>query len=525
MKKFLAFATTMIMTLGLAACAGPAGNATENGTQEAERAGNTAVTGQPAAAAAAPVADFSGEIGGEITVSTFDSMLTGPFLEEAAQLFMDKHPGTTVIVESFSAMPEVRRTEGAGGTTMMVTARTDNAQERRDYINMVNTELMSGRGPDILAMDILPFHEYARTGQLVNLRSFMDADTYFDINDYRVNIFDALTTEMGQFVFPVDYAFRYVAFDSYLFTEDQQAPLLSGDVFSFESLIEIGQQPFESINAGAEEPTMMFGMTAGPRPGLFGEIFSQNYSRFVDIHNRTAHFDDGAFVDLLNNLIAFEEAGYLRPRADLLTAESVMRSPDMLEQMMSERFFFKPRPGAMLLNEFTQGLGQRGGMMMIGAGIGHMEDDVIAGLMGNDRGEVPFTVNQGFGINSNSDNQQTAWEFIKFLSSEAVRVSMRMAGLPTHIGAFEERTELSIIGALFDPGQAVEEMDSQQREVFDAYVAQVNYFTNRLNTFFTTDAIVEDIVMTEVQEFFDGSRSAEEVAQTLQSRINLFLNE
>ena len=35
-----------------------------------------------------------------------------------------------------------------------------------DYINMINTELMSGCGPDILAMDILPFYEYARNGPL-----------------------------------------------------------------------------------------------------------------------------------------------------------------------------------------------------------------------------------------------------------------------------------------------------------------------------------------------------------------------
>jgi len=228
----------------------------------------------------------------------------------------------------------------------------------------------------------------------------------------------------------------------------------------------------------------------------------------------------------------------------------------------------------MLINEVQSREGPYGARMMFGGGglMGNPEDDEVAGIMGNDHGEIPFTVSQGFGINSNSQNQRTAWEFIKFLSNYAVRNSMRMAGLPTHIEAFEERAELSMTGALFasgvtggavvrsgdggEPGGSggavvrsadteapdgdnedvinqdaqnidfqVVPLDEEGRAILQEYITLVEYFTNQLNTFFMTDAIIEDIVLTEVREFFDGSRSAEDVAQTLQSRINLFLNE
>ncbi|MCL2420919.1 MAG: extracellular solute-binding protein [Defluviitaleaceae bacterium] len=536
MKRILALIAAM--AIGLTACAGNIGTTTTASIE------------------------ITGEIGGEITVYTFDSMLTGPFLEEAAQMFMHQNPGTVVHVEAFSSMPEIRRSEGADGTAMMIATQGDTAQERRDYINMVNTELMSGRGPDILAFDVLPFHEYARNGQLVNLRDFMDADPNFDINDYRVNIFDALTTAQGQFMFPVDYAFQYIAYDSSLFSDAQLAQLEAGGTFSFDRMIEIGQMDH------IEEH--LFGMNADPRPGLFQGIFAQNYSQFIDIENRQANFTDGAFEALLNQLIDLEAGGYIPPRAD--APESVAMRTDIMQQMLSERFAFKPRPSAMLLTEFQRRDGREGAMMMVSVGgaMGNPEDDEIAGIMGNDQGQVPFTVNQGFGINTNSQNQETAWEFIKFLSSDAVRHSMRMAGLPTHIEAFEERAELSLTGALFagefagratggavfrsgdgegesddadtdagpvrivqgqgDQGgqmtmMAPREMDEADHVLLAEYIAMVEHFTSQLNAFFVTDAIIEDIVLTEVREFFDGSRSAEDVAQTLQSRINLFLNE
>ena len=479
---------------------------------------------------------MNGEIGGEITIYTFDSILTGPFLEEAARLFMEKHSDTGVIVnvESFSSMPEVRRSEGAGGGSIMIaTAAGDPAAERRDYINMINTELMSGRGPDILALDVLPFHIYAQNGHLANIREFMDADPNFNINDYRVNIFDALNTDEGQFIFPINYDFRYVAFDSSLFTEDEMIPLETDSVFSFERLIEIGRDAFHTQN----EEFPLFGMSVGPQRGMFQEMFSQNYSQFIDTINREANFADGTFADMLNQLVTLEEGNYISPRVNMPTGGGgggdAIRSlnPEDIERMMNNRFFFKPHHSSMLINEFVQRAGNGGVSLMMGMSVmgGNTEDDKIAGLMGNGHGEVPFSVSQGFGINSNSENQRTAWEFIKFLSSDAMTYSMRVIGIPTHIGAFEERAALSITGALFSEHLGIDtpsdEMTPEQREALEEYIALIEYFTNQLNTFFVTDALAEEIVLNEVQEFFSGNRSAEDVANSLQSRINLFLNE
>ena len=492
MKKFIAFATAAL--LGLSACSGGGAAA---GTDSPGTNGNSAVSSSTAPVAFTPLDELSGEI----TVYAFESMMAGSFLDEAARMFMYQHPNVVVNVETFSAMPEIRRMEGAYGE-MRIATIADDPQSRRDYINMVNTELMSGRGPDIMAMDILPFHAYARNGQLVNLRELMDADPHFNINDYRVNIFDALTTDAGQFIFPVDYSFQYVNFDTSLLPESA----VSGDVFHFEELIELARDAFNNLDESEQVP--MFGMLAFP--SMFNGLFAQNFNQFVDLNNNTAHFTYGSFEALLNDLISFEQDGFFQPRMAMPEDTGVlMISPDTLEQMMSQRFFYTVLPSIMLSNKFRQDQSEMmvmsgpGGIAFGGSGNESFE---IAGLLGSS-----FTINHGFGINSNSTNQLLAWEFLKFLSTYAMQNIMFSIGFPTHIETFEARTEFS--------------MANEDREVIDAYLEAVNHFTSLLDTFQTTDTIITDIVRTEVGEFFEGSRSAAEVAQNLQSRITLVLNE
>lgn len=544
MKKFLAVALAMVFAL--TACVGGNGGGTGNNSE-----------GSLAAVA------LGGEISGSITVSTFDSMLTGPFLEEAARLFMDQHPGTYITVESFSSMPEIRAVEGGGGgggaRMVNVAGGGINPQERRDYIHFINTELMGGRGPDILAMDVLPFHRYARGGQLVNLAPLMEQDPSFNINDYRTNIFDALTMDTGLFMFPIDYNFNYITFDT------RTASLPTGGTITHDQMFEAGRQ----ARANMDEPLPVIAQQAGPRPGLFFDMFMLNLPQFVDFEERNANFNDGSFVQMLETILEHEAEELLIPR--ITPGEG---GGGMMRRLGAQSVFSQ-RASMQLLNEFHEGTGIMGAQARQMMGIS--EYDEIAGLLSNNAGDVPFTIGNAFGINSNTPNLALAWEFIKFLSSDAVSQTMRLRGLPTHIGAFEERAEMQITGELMGAvtfqfggggggavggavagggagggggarmaGVSPEDMQAmldafneerEEREQSDGeitpeqatalaeYKAAVEHFTGLLNTFHFADSQLEDLVLNEVREFFDGNRSAQQVAETLQSRVTLFLNE
>jgi multiple sugar transport system substrate-binding protein len=322
MKKVLVLALAMAGVLVLAAC----------GNRNTSGGGN-----------------LDGEIGGEITISTFDSMTTYPLLREAARLFMDIHPGTVVRVETFAPMPiqtEDGRIIASGGG-------------ERDYINRINTELMSGRGADILAMDILPFYEYARNGQLVNLLEFMQNDPHFDFDDYQTALFDSLTTDRGMFVFPMVYFFWFLTYNASQLNESQQEQLMSESVFSFNRLLEISQPANSHLfQTGAF-------MQKRDMTGLFYQMFMQNYSHFIDVTNREANFTDGVFEALLNQAALWERNGYIQPRGGSLYATV---------------------PSTMLMMAYVQ---EDSLMRDI---FGMSNNPKLAGVMGSDTGEAMFSI-------------------------------------------------------------------------------------------------------------------------------------
>lgn len=497
------------------------------------------------------------KIEGEITVSCYDTMSYQSFLEEAAKAFEEKYPGTKVNVESFAEMPEIKTRE-ENGMQMAIITNEEDPQAKSDYINKISTELMSGKGADVLAIDILPFYKYAANGQLDNLREYMDNDASFNIDDYRTNLFDAISDDNGQFALPIDYSFDYFAYDSSLFTESQQEALKSADKLSTEQIVELGREAFAEVNTDNSDPTYMFGLNEGAeRDGMFRTLFLQNYSDFIDINSKKVNFKDGEFVSLFDRVKEYADEGIIKTGsggnmvnrgeigADL---DSMELTPEMFGKNESERYLLKTQSSEMLMQAFNK----NSRMRMMSVGMGNTENDEISSIVANNKGEVSYTYSQAYGINSNSQNKNTAWEFIKFLLSDEMQESLNLRGLPVNKEAFLNKTKMSITGELYanaaksggggmrvktsgaaeggEPKEApvleyMTELDEEGQKVFDDYVAQVEKYTSQINAFFITDSSIEEAVVGEVKNFFSSSKTAEEVADALQNRISLYLNE
>ncbi|MCL2356149.1 MAG: extracellular solute-binding protein [Defluviitaleaceae bacterium] len=540
MRKFLLIATTVCMVF-LVAC------------------GDTGVVG------ADTEHSESGILRGELVVSAFDSMLAGPFLEDAARRFSDIHPYVNITVETFSSMPEIRleedtQTQGSRG---MITARTtgDPAQERRDYVSLINAQLATGGGPDILAMDVLPFHQYARDGRLANLHNFMAADPFFDINAYRANIVNALEIAGGLYMFPLSYSFEYASFNPEFFElfETEAAELRRGDVFTYAQLAELAEAAFHVANQTSDEPIAMFptiSMTGGGMrimgamniPMLFRSQFLHNYNHFVNPDTRRANFTDGTFENLIETMIDFEERGFLIPLGFGSPQELIAGGGRQMVMPTIPQSVYNFSDSSQLLSEFYNLEGPAGII-----GIGDSAQHEIAGLLANNQGEIPFTAGHALGINSNSQNQQLAWEFIKFVSSYAMVDSMLITGLPTYIRAFDERARVSVLGGnlmrgggMMIVGRTTEGEDDaspfgrpetpeidlatatftpEQEAALQAYSATVAYFTRLLDTFQITDPLLDEVIFASVANVFNGSATPGSVAQSLQNQVHALLNE
>jgi multiple sugar transport system substrate-binding protein len=460
---------------------------------------------------------FSGKIEGEITVSAYDSLFYRSFLEEAARAFEEQYPGTKVNVETFSAMPEVR-TGGQGAMQMTLVEMQNDPQGRADYISRINTNLMSGTGADIYAMDVLPLHRFTDNGTLENLEAYMNLDPEFKKDDYRRNIFDAVRYRGGTWFLPLDYDFNYFTYDATLVPAEIGSGLGIDKHFNTEDLLKIGMGLYD----GTYKLFNLNDYSRSPR-NMFNLLLSENIQSYMNLETKIPNFVDGSFAAMLNSVKKYgiqglipqgvtgqQDAGQLRQRS--------MGTP-------TDRFYFKQYNAVNLLSQFTRNLGMIMRMAEGGMAMGIDTDDEIAGIQVNADGSVPFTYRRGFGINSQSKNKETAWAFLKFLLSRETQVSADMllnTGFPVNNKAREERLEFSFSG-MFRNSNGV--LNDQQRQALEKYKATVETLSDSINCFVVQDTSLNDMIAQEVQYFFDGSRSASEAARIIQNKANLYLSE
>jgi ABC-type glycerol-3-phosphate transport system substrate-binding protein len=160
------------------------------------------------------------------------------------------------------------------------------------------------------------------------------------------------------------------------------------------------------------------------------------------------------------------------------------------------------------------------------------DDDEIACIQANASGLVPFTFRQGLGINSQSKNKAVAWAFIKYLLSYEMQITNLWEGLPINNEARVDGAEFRLFGGRFEDvlGQLTGiTVSNQQRQALEEFLEEYRAVTEKLsdsiNTFVVQDTSLIDMVRPELSYFYDGRRSADEVARVLQNRVDLYLSE
>jgi ABC-type glycerol-3-phosphate transport system substrate-binding protein len=482
-----------------------------------------------------------GEVGGTITVSCYEAVIYKSFLDLAAQKFEEMYPDTKVVIETVGSLPEVRMQE-SDNMRMAVVQNPENPQAKEDYITKINTELMSGRGADVIAMDVLPYYKYADNGQLQDLNNYLKTDTSFNMSDYAANLITGTKYKDGQYIFPVSYTFDYFAYDSSL---DPSFP--TKDKLTFPQVIEAVA---DKAQVSGHKIFGMSGFSTQMRDAdLFSALFALDYDQYVDAANKKVNLTDGRFTQLLESIQAYEDAGYV-DQAVFSDGRSDMTSRLSTFQLSrQERYYAKKNTSFALMGQYTRNLGQRMSLMMAGGGSGDTSDDEVAGLVANEKGEAPFSSAMAFGINSNSKNKGTAWEFVKFLASEEMQSSGAAMpnAIPVNNNARATLAAMTITGEAmlmqanrFGPGTAIRpegpdaeaalieltpELTPAQQTALDNYLQTMNKFTAQLNKFMIRDDKIDTMVRQEVSNFFTGEKTAEEVAAGIQSKVSLYLNE
>ena len=459
---------------------------------------------------------FAEVLKGEITVSAYETSLLKTYLEEAARIFEARYPGTKINVETFSAMPVMTEIDTGDGNTATMSVVEDNPQSKLDYLNRISTKIMSGAGADIYAMDIIPIYKFIESGTLENLERFMNEDSGFIKTDYRQNIIEALRYRNGIWFMPMCYDFTHYNYDAALIPESAAAGFGTDKAWSSRELIDIGILFYGEKHKFFNTPAFS---GDGDSP-IFRQLLNENIRHFVNIETKRANFLDGEFVKLLETVKRYADEGIIpKGFTSLDDMEEIWRQ---ITEANSERFFFKSGMSFDIMNQFYRKSGMES---WGGGGYGGIEDDdEIAGIRALNDGTVPFNDYYGFGINSQSKNKALAWAFLKFLLSEEMQLSVNMyIGYPLNNKAREERMELFYTGALW--GIPADILNDRQRQGLQDYKATVEKLSDSINTFLIKDTNINDMIAAEVKYFFNGLRTADEVARVLQNKADLYLSE
>jgi len=375
---------------------------------------------------------------------------------------------------------------------------------------------MSGQGADLLAMDVLPVYKYVESGQLENLKEYLDQDMDFNSSDYQDNILNTLEFQNGIWFLPLDYSFEYFAYDSSLANGQQAAKFGLTQAFTSTQMIEAGKSTFNGTHKLFPGPAYL----QSGNGDLFSQLFKEHYRSFVDMESKTANFNDRTFKELINNIKNLADDGYISQGIGQADSSALLNSA---AADPTERFWFKPKNQFSLVSQTYPDSDFRMSISTTDVGSGIEEDDQIAGICAEEAGIIPFSYEQAFGINANSRNKQTAWAFLKFLLSYEIQASpnMSLLSLPLHNQAREDRAE-NLYRLLLTEGN---DLDESQKQALNGYLNGVEALSDQINGYTFRDTTIQDMVIKEMEYFFDGTKSADQVCQVLQNKVELYLNE
>ncbi|MFF2889138.1 ABC transporter substrate-binding protein [Paenibacillus sp. NPDC057967] len=412
------------------------------------------------------------------------TMSENRFLEFAKEKYEALHPDIEIVYKVYQELDF--RDQGNTGVVSMPTK-----EDQEKYISTINTELMSGAGPDILDTSDLPVNRYKDKKMLVNFYDMMDQDQSFKKADYFQNIWSSTELDSGLYSFPIDFHLEMLNANSELLEQggvQLQEPLSWDDVLAATEKVREAVSNDVSAISGSFAPEH-----------LASELVSQYYSQLVDANNKKAHFDSEDSRRLILKVKEMFDKG--------LTWTGISDSGDMGDiqkrielTIFTRHFFMSPADFATSDTLYRQ-----------------------PSLDGNND-ELSFGSSLNLGLNASSANKQEAWDFLKFLVSEEMQQSPARMGLPINKLVYNEMFD-GMVDEVKKSGSVTTPHGERQVTMTAEQLESLRSLGEKANQKSSGDPKILDIFRTEIQPYFVGQKSLESALSSIQSKVTTYLNE
>ncbi len=422
-----------------------------------------------------PIGDSKGEAKGGKTTVVVSVMMKDRFLETAAREFENKHPDIHIDIKEYKASAD----SGEGG--MMEAISLADVEK---YVQSVTTQVISGKGADLILMNELPQDKFVAKKLLVNLNDLLSKDGSFDRNALYANILEASQDGAGLYAIPLSFSLSLFQGDAELLKK-ANISVDKNESWTWSQFKDVAKKLKQQ---GDSEKLINLAPTQ-----LLFDFIEDHYAELVG--QGKPNFDSDLFRNMMKEIKSMYDEGLLSDGLSFGDFNAAFQIANI----------FSPQQ-----------------VMMIPKGLEFYQKPSASGK----KNGAPFKSSYSLGINSKSDVQSEAWEFIKFLLSDDMQASPELFGIPMNRGVAEKKF-----------GEALQKIENGTLETMapkdtlpdggtaKKRMTEIEKLISEVNVRVSSDMKVLTIAREEFDSYMSGQKSAEEVSKLIQNRVKTYLNE
>lgn len=373
------------------------------------------------------------------------------------------------------------------------------AEDFDDAMTLLHMDIVSGEAPDLIYLKELDMFNLADSGALEDLAPYLESSQNLKREDFLESVLDAYEIDGRLVTIPSFFSLR--------------------SLFAKERLVgaEPGWTLSEMMTLKEEYPDALF-MSRLDRNSALKMCLEYGWESFVDEETGECSFDSEEFVKVLEFARSFGQwGGYEQEPYDALQRDELIIVDEGIDSVENYQML-------RLLIE---------------------EPSVVIGYPSGDG--TPVTVISGwdtYAIAARSDNKEGAWEFMESVLSEANMRKIRY-GFSTRVNLLEEdfakamekeyETDKSGNVIYDEAGEPVEKIKytwgyygNWTAEIYAATEEEINELRQMIANVHLEGGrsqTIINIVTEEAGAYFSGQKTAEEVAEIIQSRVEIYVNE
>lgn len=392
-------------------------------------------------------------------------------------------------------------------------AKEASAANSNPGLDKLNTEIMAGNCPDIFCLSGLNYTQLASKGLLEDLYPFIDADSEFSRDDFFQNVLSAMEVD-GKLCTTVS---------NYYINTVIGAASKVGDKPGW------NYEQFEAALASMPEGCEAFDYYV-TRNEILQNCMALDMGDFVDWSTGECHFDSQQFIDLLsfaNKFPAEFDWDSFEYTEESDTAVRLAQG----KQMLVQTSLYSIEDVLYNSKSYFQSLGG--------------EITYIGYPTVNGTGNMLGMTDGGFAMSSRSEYKDACWDFLRVFFTDEYQKDNGWS-LPSSKAVFEEKAKAAMTIDYQKDGDGNYLLDedgeklpiarysiwnSNTQESEDVYCMTAQQVQQVRDLISTTTKIADynsnifKIVNDEVSAYFEGQKTAEDVAKLIQSKANIYVNE